>query len=71
MKETIFDDIVRALMLGGLALFGLRGALPDLAASGQIAWLFAFGIAGAVNYAICKHSVRCEPACDPKFCRAI
>jgi len=75
MKEDIFDNIVRILVLAGLALFGLRGVLPEIAGSEQLPAVVIASIAavllgfGIVRYAY--RCARCAPTCNLKVCRAM
>ena len=71
MKELIFDNIAKGLVLGGLALFGLRGILPDIAASAQFTTWLASGAAVVLGFAIGQYAYKCRPVCDPEVCRAI
>jgi hypothetical protein len=73
MKEDIFDDIVRTLVLAGLALFGLRGVLPDIPGSEQLPVLLASGTAVLLGFGIMRYVYRCahcSPTCNLKVCRA-
>jgi hypothetical protein len=73
MKEDILDNIVRALVLGGLTLFGLRGVLPDIAGIEQLPVLLASGAAVVLAVGIGQYAyrcARCAPSCNLKVCRA-
>jgi hypothetical protein len=73
MKEDIFDNIVKVLVLAGLALFGLRGVLPDFAASEQLPVLLSSGTAVVLLTGIARDAyrcARCAPTCNLKVCRA-
>ena len=73
MKEDLFDNIVKVVVLAGLALFGLRGVLPDFAASQQLPVLFSSGAAAVVIFGIARDAyrcARCAPTCNLKVCRA-
>jgi hypothetical protein len=69
MREAIFDNIAKGSILAGLALFGLRGLLPDIAASQQLAAWLASGAAVIVGFAIGQLAYKCRPVCDPQVCR--
>jgi hypothetical protein len=73
MKEDIFDNIVKILVFAGLALFGLRGVLPDFAASQQLPVLLSSGAAVVLLTGIARDAyrcARCAPTCNLKVCRA-
>jgi len=67
MKEIV-DDVVTGLAFGVLAIFGLRGVLPNIAATGQLTDLIAVGVTASIGYAIGRYASRREPSCDPKLC---
>lgn len=69
MKANTFDNIVKILILEVIALFGLRGILPDVVATGQTPLLLAAGVAVIAGFMIGQAATECEPACDPKLCR--
>jgi len=76
MKENIIDNIVLGVVFGALAMFGLRGVLPDAIAAGNLPLLFSAGatviagfMIGPYAYQAYRCADRCEPTCDPKFCR--
>ena len=76
MKENIIDNIVLGVVFGALAMFGLRGVLPDAIAAGNLPLLFSAGATVIAGFMIGPHAYqtyrcayRCEPTCDPKFCR--
>ena len=74
MKEDIFDNIVRILVLAGLALFGLRGVLPEIAGSEQLPVLLASVAAVLLGFGIVRYAyrcARCAPTCNLKVCRAM
>jgi hypothetical protein len=74
MKEDIFDNIVRILVFAGLALFGLRGVLPDFAAGQQLPVLLSSGAAVILVFGIARDAyrcARCAPTCNLKVCRAM
>ena len=71
MKEDIFDNIAKGLVLAGLALFGLRGILPDIAGSAQLTTWLASGAAVIMGFAIGQYANKCRPVCDPEVCRAM
>ena len=52
MKKDIFDNIVRILVFAGLALFGLRGVLPDFAAGQELPLLLSSGTAAVLVFGI-------------------
>lgn len=73
MKDDLFDNIVKAVVLAGLALFGLRGVLPDFAATQELPVLFSSAAAVVVLFGIARDAYRCAtcaPACNLKVCRA-
>ena len=73
MKEDLFDNIVKVVVLAGLAVFGLRGVLPDFAASQQLPVLLSSGAAAVVIFGIARDAyrcARCAPTCNLKVCRA-
>jgi hypothetical protein len=73
MKDDIFDNIVKVLVLAGLALFGLRGILPDFAAGQELPLLFSSGAAVVLVFGIAWDAyrcARCAPTCNLKVCRA-
>ena len=73
MKEDIFDNIVKVLVLAGLALFGMRGVLPDFAASQQLPVVLSSGAAVFLLTGIARDAyrcARCAPTCNLKVCRA-
>jgi hypothetical protein len=74
MKEDIFDNIVKVLVLAGLALFGLRGVLPDFTAGQQLPVLLSSGAAAILVFGIARDAyrcARCAPTCNLKVCRAM
>jgi hypothetical protein len=78
MKENIIDNLVRGVVLGVLVLFGLRAVLPDIVAAGNLPLFFSAGAAVIIGFAIGPSAYqayrcanRCEPTCNPKFCRAM
>jgi hypothetical protein len=73
MKEDKFDNIVRILVFAGLALFGLRGVLPDFAAGQELPVLLSSGAAVVLVFGIARDAYRCAtcaPTCNLKVCRA-
>ena len=73
MKKDIFDNIVRILVFAGLALFGLRGVLPDFAAGQELPLLLSSGTAAVLVFGIARDTyrcARCAPTCNLKVCRA-
>lgn len=74
MKEDIFDNLVRTLVLAGLMLFGLRGVLPAIALSAQLPLLLISGTAVVVAFGIARYAYRCAKCtttCNLKVCRAM
>jgi hypothetical protein len=74
MKEDLFDNLVRTLVLAGLALFGLRGVLPDIAGIEQLPLLLASGAAATLVFGIGRYAYRCSQCtttCNLKVCRAM
>jgi hypothetical protein len=74
MKEDIFDNIVRFLVLAGLTLFGLRGVLPDIAGIEQLSVALGSGAAVILAFGIVRYAYRCSrcaPTCNLKVCRAM
>jgi hypothetical protein len=74
MKEDIFDNLVRTLVLAGLVLFGLRGVLPAIALSAQMPLLLVSGAAVVLAFGIVRYAYRCAKcttSCDLKVCRAM
>lgn len=74
MKEDLFDNLVRTLVLAGLALFGFRGVLPDFAGSAQLPALLLSGAAVMAVIGIGRYAYRCSQCtttCDLKVCRAM
>jgi len=67
MKEDIIDNMVRGLVLAMLALFGLRGFLPDFVESGQLPVLLASAGVVIVGLAF-RSGCQCETTCDLKLC---
>lgn len=73
MKDDIFDNIVKILVFAGLALFGLRGVLPDFAAGQQLPVLLSSGAGVVLVFGIARDAyrcARCAPTCNLKVCRA-
>jgi hypothetical protein len=78
MKESIIDNSVRGVALGALVWLGMRGVVPDIIAAGNLAVLISVGAAAIAGFAIGPYAYdayrcasRCEPTCNPKFCRAM
>ena len=77
MKNTLTDYIVRGMLLAALVWFGIRGVLTDIIAGGDLLALFLAGAAFIGVFAFAPYvyeayrcASRCEPACNPRFCRA-
>ena len=74
MKEDLFDNLVRTLVLAGLMLFGLRGVLPDFAVSAQLPAVLLSGAAVVLVFGIARYAYRCSQCtttCNLKVCRAM
>jgi len=78
MKEKIIDNLARGVVFAGLAWWGLRGVLGDIRVAGYLPDLLSVGVlliagfaVGPSAYQAYRCAQRCEPACDPSFCRAM
>jgi len=54
----MINNIILGLVLGILALFGLRGVLPDIFAGAQWPVLIALAVAGSAGYIIGRFASR-------------
>ena len=77
MKEKIIDGLARGVVFAGLAWWGLRGVLGDVREAGDLPALLVAGIAliagyavGPTTYEAYRCAQKCEPTCEPSFCRA-
>lgn len=74
MKEDLFDNLVRTVLLAGLVLLGLRGVLPDIAGSEQLPALLASGATAILVFGIGRYAYRCSrcaTTCNMKVCRSM
>ena len=78
MKEKMMDNLARGVVFAGLAWWGLRGVLGDIAKAGYLPDLFLAGALLIAGYAVgptafeaYRCAERCGPTCDPSFCRAM
>ena len=78
MKASILDNLMRGVVFASLAWWGLRGVLGDIRVAGYLpAALWAEGLLIA-GFALVPYvyqgyrcAQKCEPACEPQFCRAM
>jgi hypothetical protein len=73
MKDKIIYRTVQGVVFWALAMFGLRGVLPE---AGSLPVLFLVAVVSILGFAVgpsaydaYRCAQQCESTCNPSFCR--